>query len=82
MYTLAATFPRSIPFSFLNCRLICTTKPAMTYLIENVEQVNTCPNLDFDLDDLGDLPHDYSEEWSMVLWVNIPWEINERKGGL
>ena len=54
----------------------------MTYLIENVEQVNTCPNLDFDLDDLGDLPHDYSEEWSMVLWVNIPWEINERKGGL
>ena len=64
MYTLPTTFPHSAPFPSLNCRHFDTTRPAATYLINNRQQAhslfNSLPNLDFDLDDLGDLTRDYS----------------------
>ena len=54
MFTPAATFPQSAPFPSLNCRHFPTTRPAVTCLNKNSQQVNTRRNLDFDLDDLGD----------------------------
>ena len=53
--SIPSLIPQSIPFPSLNCGHFCTTRPAVTCLTKNGQKVDTCPNLDFDPGDLGDL---------------------------
>lgn len=54
MYIVRETFPQPTSFPSPTSCNFCTVQPAVTRLIKTGQQVNTLPNIKFDLGDLGD----------------------------